>query len=411
MRVGVFGGTFDPIHLGHMMAAEEAQLRLELERVIFMPAGEPWLREGEGLSPATHRFEMVKLAVASNPCFQVARNEIDRSGPTYTVDTLAELERELGPSAELYFILGVDALEQFHRWKEPERILTLCHLVAVRRPGWNEFDRESFLGRYPQAAGRLELLATPLVEISGSDIRHRAATSGSLRYRVPELVAEYIQQHRLYPRATADGKLPRGEAQITHRNSGDAVRGLLQLALDRGALQYGDFTLTSGRRSNFYFDGRLLSLDPEGAYLIGQALLPLLRGAGANAVGGPTLGADPIVTAVALASRQQGDPIPAFIVRKEGKTHGTQQTIEGPLARGSRVAIVDDTCTTGGSLFQAIAAAEEAGCTVVKVVALLDRGEGGAEEIGRRGYDFSALLVATQEGNVVAWPGTSGSVQ
>ena len=176
---------------------------------------------------------------------------------------------------------------------------------------------------------------------------------------------------------------------------------LLQLALAKGALRYGDFTLTSGRKSGYYFDGRLLSLEPEGAYLIGQALLPLLRAAGAEAIGGPTLGADPIVAAVALTSYQDGGPtIPAFIVRKEAKTHGAGHLVEGPLPAGRPVAIVDDTCTTGGSLLQAVAAAEAAGCTVVKTLAILDRQEGGNAELRRRGYDFTALLAADERGEV-----------
>jgi len=180
----------------------------------------------------------------------------------------------------------------------------------------------------------------------------------------------------------------------------ETVDRLLDLALDRGAIKYGDFTLSSGKKSSYYFDGRLLSLDPEGAHLISQALLPLLQQSGAAAIGGTTLGADPIVTAVALASHLAGGFIPAFIVRKESKGHGTKQSIEGPLAPGSMVAIVDDVCTTGGSLFHAIEAAEEAGCTVVKVVSLLDRNEGGSEEMRKRGYDFAALLSATPEGKI-----------
>ena len=185
----------------------------------------------------------------------------------------------------------------------------------------------------------------------------------------------------------------------------DVAQRLLQLALEKGALRYGDFTLTSGRKSGYYFDGRLLSLEPEGAYLIGQALLPLLRDAGAAAIGGPTLGADPIVTAVALTSRLDGGgDIPAFIVRKEAKAHGAGQAIEGPLPAGAPVAIVDDTCTTGGSLFHAIAAAEAAGCRVVKTLAILDRREGGSAELRRRGYDFTALLTANEQGEIAVTP-------
>ena len=176
---------------------------------------------------------------------------------------------------------------------------------------------------------------------------------------------------------------------------------LLELAAEIGALTYGDYTLSWGGKSRFYFDGRLLSLEPEGAYIIGQALLPYVTGAGATAIGGPTLGADPMVAAIAMASHMAGEPVSGFIVRKETKGHGTGKLIEGPLTSGSKVAIVDDTCSTGGSLFQAITAAEDAGCEVVKVLSILDRREGGSEKLRERGYDFSSLLVATPEGEIM----------
>ena len=177
---------------------------------------------------------------------------------------------------------------------------------------------------------------------------------------------------------------------------------LLQRSLDMGALTYGDFTLTSGKKGSYYFDGRLLSLDPEGAYLTAHALLPLVRASGAEAIGGPTLGADPIVASVSLVSHMEaaGGPVPAFIVRKEAKQHGMGNAVEGHLYPGARVAVVDDTCTTGGSLFHAIEAAEAAGCTVVKVLAILDRCEGGGEALRRRGYDFTPLLVANSKGEI-----------
>jgi len=401
MRVGVLGGTFDPIHLGHLLVAEEARLRLGLDKVIFMTAGQPWLKSEQPRTPAEQRFDMVRLAIAANPHFQASRQEIDRSGPTYTVDTLEDLHENLGPDATIYFIVGLDALDQFHRWKDPERILGLCHLVAVRRPGWLEFDAEEFVRRYPQASGKVELLSVPLLAISATELRRRAAAGESLRYQVPDAVIEYIQRRLIYDRGTGSAQVKPGHKDEIGDDSHDIVASLLELALARGALKYGEFTLTSGRISNYYFDGRLLSLDPEGAHLVGSAILPILRQADVNAVGGPALGAVPMVTAVALASRQEPGPLPAFVVRTGTRTHGTAQTIEGPLVKGSRVAIIDDTCTTGGSLLHAIAAAEEAGCTVVKVVVILDRREGGAEELERRGYDFTALLVATPEGNVV----------
>ena len=391
MRIGIFGGTFDPVHLGHLAMAEEARLQLELDRVLFVPAGQPWLKEGQTLSAARHRVRMVQLAVASNPYFQVHLEEIERTGPTYTVDTIEALLRQLGSDTGLYFILGLDAIEQFHQWKDPERLLKLCQWVVVQRPGQPSFDWPLFFSRYPGVAERVKLLSVPVIGVSGTEIRRRAAAGISFRYQVPEQVAEYIEQHRLY------GSGPREEAGASARDVG---RRLLDVALERGALKYGEFTLTSGRKSSYYFDGRLLSLDPEGAQLIAAALLPVLLEAGVEAVGGLTLGADPIVSAIALASRLEGSSIPGFIVRKEAKTHGTGQGIEGPLRSGSRVAIVDDVCTTGGSLFQAIEAAEAAGCTVVKVVAVLDRREGGSEELCRRGYDFVALMEANSEGNI-----------
>ena len=179
------------------------------------------------------------------------------------------------------------------------------------------------------------------------------------------------------------------------------VELLIQVAEDRGAISYGDFTLSSGRKSTYYFDGRLLSLDPEGAYRLGNALLPLLQGAGVHAVGGPTLGADPIATAIAVVSYQQDVPLPAFIVRKEAKGHGKSQLIEGPLQpEGTSVAIVDDTCTTGGSLLRAINAAEGAGWKVDLVVAVLDREEGGSDAIKAAGYEFKALLKTGDNGRI-----------
>ena len=179
-----------------------------------------------------------------------------------------------------------------------------------------------------------------------------------------------------------------------------ASEEILQLALELGALKYGDFILSSGQRTTYYFDGRVLSLHPRGAHLICEALLPIVKACGAEAIGGPTLGADPIVAAVALASHLEGAPVPAFIVRKYIKPHGTEQTLEGPLVPGCRVAIVDDVCTTGSSLFYAIAAAEDVGCSVVKVICVLDRRQGGSDEMKSRGYDFVSLLEANPDGNV-----------
>jgi nicotinate-nucleotide adenylyltransferase len=198
MRVGILGGTFDPVHLGHLIIAEESRVQLRLDQVIFTPAGQPWLKNRQPVSPAHHRLRMVELAVASNPFFRVSSSEMDRSGPTYTVDTLEELQRSLGRDARLYFIVGMDVVEQFHRWKEPEKLLELCNLVVVSRPGHQRIDINSLVGQYPQAGERLILLTVPRIEISSTGIRRRVSEGISIRYLVPEAVEEYILEHRLY---------------------------------------------------------------------------------------------------------------------------------------------------------------------------------------------------------------------
>ena len=175
---------------------------------------------------------------------------------------------------------------------------------------------------------------------------------------------------------------------------------LLSLAKEKGALLYGDFQLSSGVKSNYYFDGRLLTLEPEGAYLIAKCFIPAITESGAEAIAGPTLGADPIVASVAAISHMEGSSIPGLIVRKETKGHGGKRLIEGPLKKGMKVAVVDDTCTTGASLFHAVKEVEKEGCEVVKVLSVMDRMAGGSDECFRRGYDFYSILVADEAGNV-----------
>ena len=198
MRVGVLGGTFDPIHLGHLKIAEEVRLKLDLERVLFIPTGQPRLRTDKYLSPVADRLRMVELATSDNPYFQVCDNETRRGGPTYTVDTLIELRGSLGTDASLYFIVGVDILRRFHDWKEPERVLELCNVVVVTRPGHEDFDWPAWLVTFPQAADRLTRLDTTMVDISGTEIRRRSGQGESVRKLVPASVAEYIQERNLY---------------------------------------------------------------------------------------------------------------------------------------------------------------------------------------------------------------------
>ena len=182
-----------------------------------------------------------------------------------------------------------------------------------------------------------------------------------------------------------------------------AASEIMELAKDKGALLFGEFQLSAGGTSSYYFDGRILALDPEGSYRVAKALLPILQGCGAQAIAGPTLGADPIVSAVSVVSHIEGSPIPGLIVRGETKGHGGKKMIEGPtsaLGAGAQVAVVDDTCTTGSNLFHAIEAVESVGYKVVKVLSILDRNEGGSAELRRRGYSYHALLSANEDGEI-----------
>ena len=182
--------------------------------------------------------------------------------------------------------------------------------------------------------------------------------------------------------------------------SDEMARKVLQISEEVGALKYGEFTLSSGAKSTYYFDGRLVSLHPEGSYWLGRAFLSAIQGEEVTAVGGPAMAAIPIATAVALTSRIEGTPVHAFFVRPEAKGHGTGQQVEGGLQSGSRVLIIDDVCTSGGSLITAIEAVEAAGCSVARVMVVLDRHQGGGEELRRRGYDFRALLEPAPDGSV-----------
>lgn len=198
MRTGILGGTFDPIHLGHLLIAEESRVSLGLDQVLFAPAGRPWLKEGQPLTDSRHRLKMVELAVASNPHFRVIRNEVERSGLSYTVDTLEELRQQLSSDSELFFILGLDAFESFHRWKEPDRILELCRLVVVSRPGYADEERDRLLANYQDQSDRICVLPVHNVDFSATEIRRRAAQGISFRYQVPEAVETYIAEHGLY---------------------------------------------------------------------------------------------------------------------------------------------------------------------------------------------------------------------
>ncbi len=198
MRIGVFGGTFDPIHLAHLILAEEARERLGLAYVVFMPTGDPWLKREKPKTPGALRVRMAELATASNAFFRASGMEVRREGPTYTVDTLAALQKDLGPQDELFFLLGMDSLLDFPHWQEPARVVELCTPVAFRRPGAPEQRLDAVTKEVPLLRRKLVLLDAPLLEISSTDIRRRVAEGRSIRYLVPEAVEGFIREKGLY---------------------------------------------------------------------------------------------------------------------------------------------------------------------------------------------------------------------
>jgi nicotinate-nucleotide adenylyltransferase len=194
--VGILGGTFDPIHHGHLAIAEEARESLGLERVLFVPAAAPPHKPGQPVTDAEHRLAMVRLAVAGNPAFEASDAEIRRGGTSYTVDTLAALREE--GLVEPWLILSSEALALLPSWREPRRILELARLAVVPRGGFVPLGPAWVESAFPGAADRVTFLAGPLLPISGSVVRRRARAGRSVRYLVPDTVAAYIAHHRLY---------------------------------------------------------------------------------------------------------------------------------------------------------------------------------------------------------------------
>jgi len=204
VNIGVLGGTFDPIHIGHLIVAEEARIKLGLKEVLFVPAGQPWLKVDRAITSAVHRVEMVRLAIASNPYFRLCTLEVERPGPSYTVDTLIALREQLGSKANLFFILGRDALAELPLWKEPQRLIQLCSLVVAPRLVLSEGEGPGSkdLGRLekelPGLQDKVIQLDMPVIGISSSAIRQRLAQGLPIRYLVPPEVENYITEQRLY---------------------------------------------------------------------------------------------------------------------------------------------------------------------------------------------------------------------
>ena len=198
MNIGVLGGTFDPIHMGHLIIAEEVKARLNLTETLFVPAGQPRLKADNLISPAEHRVEMVRLAIADEPYFKLSTMEVERTGPTYTVDTMAELKGQLGAGDKLFFVLGWDNLAQLPQWREPSQLVRMCRLVPVPRVGYPSPDFNSLEAAIPGLSQSVILLDTPQIEISSSEIRDRVARGLPVRHLVPEAVGRYIKRHKLY---------------------------------------------------------------------------------------------------------------------------------------------------------------------------------------------------------------------
>jgi nicotinate-nucleotide adenylyltransferase len=194
-RLGIMGGTFDPVHIGHLVCAEEARWQFGLDEVVFVPAGQPWQKRQ--VTPAEDRYLLTVLATASNPHFSVSRLEIDRGGPTYTLETLRAL-REFHSAADLFFITGADAVLEILTWKDPDSLLQTARFIAATRP---EFDLGKLdLGRF---GDRVSVIQIPALAISSTDIRRRVREGRPIHYLVPAEVASYIEERHLYEHAGA----------------------------------------------------------------------------------------------------------------------------------------------------------------------------------------------------------------
>jgi len=191
---GIMGGTFDPVHFGHLLMAERAREEFGLERVIFVPAGTPAHKLAWRVTDAVHRWNMVCLAIGDNGFFEASRIEIERPGPTYTVDTVEEFRR-LWPDDEPYFIVGMDTVGEIPGWHRAQDLVRLTRFIAACRPGWDSDPQEALPAGFP---ARIHKVESPLMEISSTDIRERVRQGKSIRYTAPAAVVDYIQANRLY---------------------------------------------------------------------------------------------------------------------------------------------------------------------------------------------------------------------
>jgi nicotinate-nucleotide adenylyltransferase len=195
-RIGVFGGTFDPVHVGHLVLVSELKHALDLDLVLFVPAGDPPHKPDQLLSSVEHRLHMLEVAVEGRACFDIDHIEVNRIGPSYTKDTLEQIQLKYR-SNRLVFLMGEDSLRDLHTWRQPERIIELAELGVGCRPNVH-LDLEAVYDRLPNARGRVVLIDVPMIEISSRDIRKRVANGAPYAYQVPKEVEQYIKEHGLY---------------------------------------------------------------------------------------------------------------------------------------------------------------------------------------------------------------------
>jgi nicotinate-nucleotide adenylyltransferase len=195
-RLGLFGGTFDPPHLGHLILAEAARDQLQLDKVLWIVAGQSPLKLERTISPVETRVEMVQAAIADNPAFSISRIDLDRPGPHYTVDTLTLLGQEF-PNAEFYFVMGEDSLHDLPRWRDPAKLITQTWLAVLQRPG-TDVDLSALETAVPGVSKRVCWVQAPQLEIASSDIQRRISDGRSVKYMLPEAVAEIVEREKLY---------------------------------------------------------------------------------------------------------------------------------------------------------------------------------------------------------------------
>ncbi|MCR5437916.1 MAG: nicotinate-nucleotide adenylyltransferase [Selenomonas sp.] len=197
-RIGIMGGTFDPIHMAHLAIAEQVREAFALDLVLFIPAANPPHKQGRKVAPAYHRLMMTQLATYSNSCFHVSKQELERTGPSYSLLTVREVQEKYGADAELYFITGSDTINELHTWYHIEELLDSCHFVGTTRPG-APVDKEDLVKRFGRLAEeKIHFLAVPELEISSTDIRQRVRCGKSIKYLVPAAVEAYIRKEGLY---------------------------------------------------------------------------------------------------------------------------------------------------------------------------------------------------------------------